>query len=58
VERFLGVTYFRGDINRIYAQYFIDAGFDCLDMVGIDVDFDKVPELPSDRVYRFARLRD
>jgi maleate isomerase len=55
VERFLGVTYFRGDINRIYAQYFIDAGFDCLDMVGIDVDFDKVPELPSDRVYRFIK---
>jgi maleate isomerase len=55
VKRFLGATYFRGDINRIYAQYFIDAGFDCLDMVGIDVDFDKVPELPSERVYRFIK---
>jgi maleate isomerase len=55
VRRFVGATYFRGDINRIYAQYFIDAGFDCLDMVGIDVDFDKVPELPSDRVYRFIK---
>jgi maleate isomerase len=24
-------------------------------MVGIDVDFDKVPELPSGRVYRFIK---
>jgi maleate cis-trans isomerase len=55
VKRFLGATYFRGDINRVYAQYFIDAGFDCLDMVGIDVDFDKVPELPSEGVYRFIK---
>jgi hypothetical protein len=47
VKRFVGATYFRGDINRIYGQYFIDAGFDCLDMVGIDVDFDKVPNLPK-----------
>jgi maleate cis-trans isomerase len=53
VKRFLGVTYFSGGINRIYAQYFIDAGFECLDMAGMEVAFDKVPELPSDRVHRF-----
>jgi maleate isomerase len=53
VKRFVGVTYFRGDINRIYGQYFVDAGFDCLDMAGMDVAFDKVPELPSARVHRF-----
>ena len=53
VKRFVGVSYFRGDINRIYRQYFVDAGFDCLDMAGIDVDFDKVPELPSERVFEF-----
>ena len=55
VKRFVGVTYFGGDINRVFAKYFIDAGFDCLDMAGIDVPFDKVPELPSDRVYRFIK---
>jgi maleate isomerase len=55
VRRFLGVTYFRGDINRVYAQYFIDAGFHCLAMVGMDVDFDKVPQLPSGEVYRFIK---
>jgi maleate isomerase len=53
VKRFLGATYFRGDINKIYRQYFIDAGLECLDMAGIDVDFPKVPELPSSEVYDF-----
>jgi maleate isomerase len=54
-KRFLGATYFRGNINRIYAQYFADAGFDCLDMIGMDVDFDKVQELSSREVYRFIK---
>jgi maleate cis-trans isomerase len=53
VRRFVGVTYFRGDINRIYAQYFADAGFDCLAMAGMDVDFAAVPELASSDVARF-----
>jgi maleate isomerase len=53
VKRVLGATYFSGDINGIYARYFIDAGFDCLDMVGMTVAFDKVPELPSEDVRRF-----
>jgi maleate isomerase len=55
VRRIVGVSYFRGDINKIYAQYFVDAGFECLDMVGIDVDFPKVPELPSSTVYNFVK---
>ena len=55
VKRFLGVSYFRGDLNRTFAQYFIDAGFDCLAMAGFDVDFDKAPSLPSARVYDFIK---
>lgn len=54
VRSFVGTTYFRGDINAIYRQYFLDAGFDCRAMAGIDVDFPKVPELPSSRVYDFV----
>jgi maleate isomerase len=54
IKRFIGTTYFRGDINRIYADYFADAGFDCLGMVGMDVDFNKVQDLPTDEVYRFV----
>jgi maleate isomerase len=55
VRRFIGATYFRGDINRIYADYFKDAGFDCLAMAGIDVDFDKAQELSRFAVYRFIK---
>ena len=55
VRRFIGATYFRGDINRIYANYFNDAGFDCLAMAGMDVDFDKAQELSGFEVYRFIK---
>ena len=47
--------YFRGDINRIYARYFADAGFKCLAMAGMDVDFDEAQELSSFEVYRFIK---
>lgn len=53
IKRFLGATYFRGDINRTYAKYFIDAGFECLEMAGMDVTFDQVPQLPSAKVFDF-----
>lgn len=55
VSRFIGATYFRGDINHIYANYFKDAGLDCLTMAGMDVDFDKAQELSSFEVYRFVK---
>jgi maleate isomerase len=55
VKRFVGTSYFRGDINKIYGKYFADAGFDILDMAGMDVDFDKVQELSSHEVYRFVK---
>jgi maleate cis-trans isomerase len=55
VKRFVGASYFRGNINRIYAKYFEDAGFKCLEMAGMDVDFDKAQELSSREVYRFLK---
>ena len=54
-KRFVGATYFRGEINRTYAKYFSDAGFECLEMAGMDVDFDKAQELSSHAVYRFVK---
>jgi maleate isomerase len=55
VKRFIGFSYFRGDINKIYAQYFKDAGFDVLDMVGLDADFQKVQEFSSHQIYRWIK---
>ena len=54
-KKFVGTSYFRGDLNKIYAKYFVDAGFDVLDMVGMDVDLERVPELSSKQVYDFVK---
>jgi maleate isomerase len=54
-RRFVGISYFRGALNQTYAQYFTDAGFEVLAMSGMDVDFDRVQNLSSREVYRFAR---
>ena len=54
-QRFIGFSYFRGDINKIYAQYFREAGFYVLDMVGLDVDFQRVQEFSSQQIYRWIK---
>ena len=54
-KRIVGVSYFRGDLNDTFRTYFADAGFEVLDMIGMDVDFDKVQELSSLQVYKFAK---
>ena len=55
VQRMVGVTYFRGEINDLFAQYFHDAGFEVLGMEGLDVPFDQVGRLSSREVYAFTR---
>ncbi|HWG04257.1 MAG TPA: hypothetical protein VG271_04515 [Beijerinckiaceae bacterium] len=52
---FVGVSYFPGDINLAYADYFRQAGFDVRDMQGMDVAFDRVQSLSSREVYKFIR---
>jgi len=47
----VGATYFPAPLNAIFAKYFKDAGFAVRGMDGIDVPFDKVQELASQRVY-------
>jgi maleate isomerase len=51
VKRFVGASYFGGEINDVFARYFRDAGFDVLGMEGIDVDFDDVNKLSPENVY-------
>jgi maleate cis-trans isomerase len=55
VKRFVGVSYFTEDLNAMFAQYMRDAGFDCLGISGIGVQFDKMQELASTEVYRHVR---
>lgn len=54
-KKILGVTYFTGQINSVFANYFEEAGFDVLDMDGIDVAFDKVAFLSPEQVYAFTK---
>jgi maleate isomerase len=46
-KSFVGASYFPGEINKSYANYFIEAGFDVREMEGMDVAFDRVQTLSS-----------
>ena len=50
-ERIVGATYFTGGINKLFADYFIEAGFEVLGMEGLPVAFDKVGQLSPHDVY-------
>jgi maleate cis-trans isomerase len=54
-RRVLGVTYFTGAINDVFANYFREAGFDVLGMAGMEVAFDKVGELAAEQVYAYVK---
>ncbi len=51
VKRIVGASYFRGEINNIFARYFTDAGFEVAAMEGIDVDFQDAGLLSQEVVY-------
>ena len=55
IKRMVGVTYFKGDINQKYGQYFSEAGFEVLGMEGISVPFTDVGRLSSQEVYAFTK---
>ncbi len=55
MRRIVGVTYFQGAINDMFAQYFTDVGFEVLSMEGIDVPFKDVGRLSSHEIYAHTR---
>ena len=55
VKKFVGCSYFTGKINDIFADYFVQAGFNVLGMEGIDVEFNKVQTLSSQEVYAHVK---
>ncbi|HLG72066.1 MAG TPA: hypothetical protein VK009_16730 [Chloroflexota bacterium] len=55
LRRIVGVTYFKGEINDMFAQYFTDHGFEVLAMDGIEVPFKDVGLLSSQQVYAHTR---
>jgi maleate isomerase len=55
LKRIVGVTYFQGEINDMFAQYFTDQGFEVLAMDGIEVPFKEVGKLSPWEVYAHTR---
>ena len=55
IQRFVGVTYFTGAINNIFADYFREAGFDVLAMEGLDVPFQDVGRLSPFEIYAHTK---
>ncbi len=51
IKKFVGATYFSGEINQTFSDYFRAAGFEVLAMEGIDVPFQEVGQLSSHQVY-------
>ena len=55
VKRFVGASYFKGEINKTFGTYFKKAGFDVLAMEGMDIPFNKVQTLSSHEIYGFIK---
>ncbi len=55
IHRFVGVTYFTGEINETFSRYFNEAGFEVLGMEGIAVPFEDVGRLSAQEVYAHAK---
>ncbi len=55
VKRIVGASYFPPKLNKMFGQYFQDAGFEVLAMEGVDVPFNKVQELSAEMVYSFIK---
>jgi maleate cis-trans isomerase len=54
-KRIVGAGYFPGDINKTFGQYLTEAGFEVLDMVGMDVNFRVVPRVSAAAIYHFIQ---
>src|SRR5437870_836953 len=55
VRRIVGITYFTGTLNDVFAQYFRDAGFEVLAMEGMQVGFADTGHLSAYDVYAHAK---
>lgn len=55
IKKFVGATYFTGNINGLFADYFTQAGFDVLGMEGVDVPFEDVGKLSPQEVYAHVK---
>ena len=55
VKNFVGVTYFKDNLNQIFTRYFTEAGFEVMAMEGIDVPFKDVGRLSGEEIYAHTK---
>ncbi len=55
IKRFVGVTYFKDNMNEIFTRYFTEAGFEVAAMEGIDVAFKDVGGLSGEEIYAHTK---
>lgn len=55
LKRLVGVTYFVDDLNRKFAKFLEDGGFEVAVMRGIDVPFKDAGKIPAEEIYAFAK---
>ena len=55
VKRIVGTSYFPAALNKAFADYFVQAGFDVLAMEGVDIEFGKVQTLSGTEIYRHVK---
>jgi len=48
-------AYFKDDLNRRFAKFFVDGGFEVAAMRGLDVPFKDAGKIPSEEIYAFAK---
>jgi maleate isomerase len=54
-KSFVGVTYFKKELNQIFSRYFTEAGFTVAAMEGIPVAFSDVQKLSAQEIYLHTR---
>jgi maleate isomerase len=55
IRKLAGITYFPDDLNRQFARFFVDGGFEVAAMRGIDVPFKDAGKIPPEEIYAFGK---
>ena len=55
IKKLVGITYFQDDMNRRFAKFLEDDGFEVAAMKGIEVPFKDAGKLSQEAIYNFAK---
>jgi maleate cis-trans isomerase len=55
IKKLVGITYFADDMNRRFAKFLQDDGFEVAAMKGVEVPFKDAGKIPAEDIYNFAK---